>query len=122
MNITVDNYTDAYKHNYLHQWEMDASNDIYVNFDYAQLGIGNGSCGAGVLSQYLLPSSGTYTYSLRFSYASKETTDIESLPLAPEAMTSGDGRVFNMHGQVVNTSNAVPKGIYITNGKKFIVK
>ena len=122
VNITVDNYTDAYKHNYLHQWEMDASNDIYVNFDYAQLGIGNGSCGAGVLSQYVLPASGTYTYTLRFSYASKETTDIESLPLAPEAMTSGDGRVFNIHGQVVNTSNVLPKGIYITNGKKFIVK
>ena len=122
VNITVDNYTDAYKHNYWHQWEMDASNDIYVNFDYAQLGIGNGSCGAGVLSQYVLPASGTYTYTLRFSYASKETTDIESLPLAPEAMTSGDGRVFNIHGQVVNTSNALPKGIYITNGKKFIVK
>ena len=122
VNITVDNYTDAYKHNYLHQWEMGASNDIYVNFDYAQLGIGNGSCGAGVLSQYVLPTSGTFAYTLRFSYASKETTDIESLPLAPEATNSGDRRVFNIHGQVVNTKNALPKGIYITNGKKFIVK
>ena len=122
VNITVDNYTDEYKHNYLHQWQMEASDDIYVNFDVAQLGVGNGSCGAGVLSKYVLPSSGTYTYTLRFSYANKETTGIENLPLASEVATKGDARVYNIHGQVVNTNNSLPKGIYITNGKKFLVK
>ena len=122
VNMTIDNYTDAYMHNYLHQWQMDASNDIFVNFDVAQLGVGNGSCGAGVLSKYVLPSSGTYTYKLRFSYLEEATTGIEQLPSVPSNVENTDNRVFNIHGQVVNTNNALPKGIYITNGKKFIVK
>ena len=121
VNITVDNYTDEYMHNNLHQWNMAVSNDIYVNFDHAQLGIGNGSCGAGVLSQYVLPSSGTYTYKLRFSAVKDATTGIEELPTTPEVV-AGDARIFNMHGQMVNASNGLPKGIYISNGKKFIVK
>jgi beta-galactosidase len=122
VNMTIDNYTDAYMHNKLHQWQMDASNDIYVNFDVAQLGVGNGSCGAGVLSKYVLPASGTYTYKLRFSYLEEATTGIEQLPSIPSNIENTDTRVYNIHGQVVNTNNALPKGIYITNGKKFIVK
>lgn len=125
VNISVDNYTDEYKHNYLHQWNMDASDDIFVNFDYAQLGIGNASCGAGVLSKYVLPSSGTYSYKLRFSAVKDVTTGVEELPLAPEAVTCGDARIYNIQGQVVGTTTsavALPKGIYIANGKKFIVK
>ena len=122
VNMTIDNYTDAYMHNYLHQWQMDASDDIYVNFDVAQLGVGNGSCGAGVLSKYVLPASGTYTYKLRFSYLEEATTGIEQLPSIPSNIENTNTRVYNIHGQVVNTNNALPKGIYITNGKKFIVK
>ena len=125
VNITIDNYTDEYKHNYLHQWEMAASDDIYVNFDHAQLGLGNGSCGAGVLSKYVLPTSGTYSYKLRFSSVKDVTTGIDNLPLAPDATTNGDARIYNIQGQVVGTTSSavsLPKGIYIANGKKFIVK
>ena len=125
VNMSVDNYTDEYKHKYLHQWDMEASDDIYVNFDYAQLGIGNASCGAGVLSKYVLPTSGTYSYKLRFSAVKGVTTGVEELPLAPEAATAGDARIYNIQGQVVGTTTsavALPKGIYIANGKKFIVK
>jgi beta-galactosidase len=125
VNITVDNYTDEHKHNYLHQWNMEASDDIYVNFDYAQLGIGNASCGAGVLSKYVLPTSGTYSYKLRFSAVKDVTTGVEKLPLAPEAVTGGDTRIYNLQGQAVGTTTSavsLPKGIYISNGKKFIVK
>jgi beta-galactosidase len=122
VNMTVDNYTDAYMHNYMHQWQLEASNDIYVNFDHAQLGIGNGSCGAGVLSQYVLPASGTFSYKLRFSYVKDATTGIEQIPNVPSNVENGDTRVFNLHGQVVNPNNTLPKGIYISKGKKFIVK
>lgn len=125
VNMTIDNYTDAYMHNYLHQWQMDASDDIFVNFDVAQLGVGNGSCGAGVLSKYVLPASGTYTYKLRFSYVEEATTGIEQLPSVPQGEATGDASIYNIHGVVVgNTANptSLPKGIYITNGKKFIVK
>ncbi|MBR4312954.1 MAG: DUF4981 domain-containing protein, partial [Bacteroidaceae bacterium] len=51
-----------------HTWELERSGSIYAHFDYAQLGLGNGSCGqnTGTIEAYQLPSSGTYSYSLRF--------------------------------------------------------
>ena len=126
VNLSLDNYTDEYKHNYLHQWNMPASDDIYANFDYAQRGIGNASCGAGVLSKYVLPTSGTYGYKLRFTSVKDIDTGIIDLPSADE-IDGNDGLspVYNLRGQLVgNTacSSALPRGIYITKGKKFIVR
>lgn len=124
VNMTIDNYTDEYKHNYLHQWEMAASDDIFVNFDYAQLGIGNASCGAGVLDEYLLPVTGTYSYDLRFTAITVEESEIEEIN-TDSAIEMADAPVYNLLGQIVgNTSNkkTLPKGIYIANGKKFVVK
>ena len=124
VNLTVDNYTDEYKHQYLHQWNMQASDKVYANFDYAQLGIGNGSCGAGVLDKYILPSSGTYSYRLRFSYTDNVETGISDLPCTPPS-ENGAAPIFNMRGQLVgNTASPVslPQGIYIVNGKKVVIK
>ena len=40
---------------------------IYAHFDYYQRGLGNNSCGGDqALSQYQCPTSGSYTYTLRF--------------------------------------------------------
>ena len=125
VNLTVDNYTDEYKHQYLHQWNMQASDKVYANFDYAQLGIGNGSCGAGVLDKYILPSSGTYSYRLRFSYTDNVETGISDLPCTPPSAENGAAPIFNMRGQLVgNTASPVslPQGIYIVNGKKVVIK
>ena len=125
MNKTIDNYTDEHKHHYLHQWDMDASDKIYANFDYAQLGIGNGSCGAGVLSNYKLPSSGTYGYRLRFTYVDDVQTGIEDLPSEAPADDAVAAPIYNLYGMPVgNTATPVvlPKGIYISNGKKFVVE
>lgn len=125
VNMTLDNYTDEYKHNYLHQWELAPSDEIHANFDYAQLGIGNGSCGAGVLDKYKLPSSGTYSYRLRFSFVDNIETGITELPSSAESSNSVAAPIFNMRGQFVgNTASSVslPKGIYISKGKKFIVR
>ena len=124
VNLTVDNYTDEYKHQYLHQWNMQASDNVYANFDYTQLGIGNGSCGAGVLDKYILPSSGTYSYRLRFSYTDNVETGISDLPCTPPS-ENGAAPIFNMRGQLVgNTASPVslPQGIYIVNGKKVVIK
>jgi hypothetical protein len=33
-----------------------------------------------------------------------------------------DGRTYNLKGQVVNGDGALPPGIYIKNGRKFVVK
>lgn len=126
VNITVDNYTDEYKHQFRlrHQWDMTLSDDIYVNFDYAQIGIGNGSCGPGeqILMKYRIPTSGTYSYKLRFTPVNEDETGISSLP---STVPADAAPIFNMRGQLVgNTSCTVslPKGIYISNGKKFIVR
>lgn len=128
VNMTVDNYTDEYKHKFRlgHQWDMTLSDDIYVNFDHAQLGIGNGSCGAGVLDKYRLPSSGTYYYSLRFSYTDNTETGISHLPgTLPTDGQDGAAPIFNMRGQLVGNTSctlSLPKGIYISKGKKFVVR
>lgn len=124
VNMTIDNYTDEYKHWYLHQWEMGASDKIYVNFDYAQLGIGNGSCGAGVLSYYKLPSSGNYGYRLRFTYVDDVQTGIEKVQTALPANVDAGAIVYNLYGMPVGNAASVgclTKGVYICNGKKFIV-
>lgn len=125
VNMTIDNYTDEHKHHYLHQWDMDASDKIYANFDYAQLGIGNGSCGAGVLSNYKLPSSGTYGYRLRFTYVDDVQTGIEDVPSEAPADDAVASPIYNLYGMPVgNTATPVvlPKGIYISKGKKFVVE
>ena len=125
VNLTVDNYTDEYKHQYLHQWNMQASDNVYANFDYAQLGIGNASCGAGVLDKYKLPASGTYGYKLRFSYTDNVETGIKDLPCTPPSAENGSMPIFNTRGQLVgNTASPVslPQGIYIIGGKKVVIK
>ena len=125
VNITVDNYTDEYKHQYLHQWNMQASDDIWVNFDYAQLGIGNGSCGAGVLSNYMLPTSGTYGYKLLFAPVSNVETGIKDLPCTTTSAENGPMPIFNTSGQLVgNTASpaSLPQGIYIIGSKKVVIK
>ncbi|MEE1302212.1 MAG: glycoside hydrolase family 2 TIM barrel-domain containing protein [Bacteroidales bacterium] len=51
----------------LHPWEMVERNEVYTHFDYIQRGVGNGSCGPQTIEKYQLPSSGTYSFTLRFS-------------------------------------------------------
>ncbi len=66
-------YSDEQLKAVKHNWELTlpdntAERTIYAHFDYRQKGIGNGSCSPeGPLTKYLLPSSGTYSYTLRFT-------------------------------------------------------
>lgn len=71
-------FTDADLMAASHDFDLRPRNEIVVHLDYMQRGLGNASCGGApvdALSQYRIPSSGTYTYKLRFT------------PQAPE----GDG-------------------------------
>ena len=57
-----------------HNWELTvptqlADRTVYAHFDYCQRGIGSGSCGPQATAQYLVPTSGTYGYTLRFTTA-----------------------------------------------------
>lgn len=52
----------------LHWYDMAKQSQIYAHFDYYQRGLGNNSCGGDqALSQYQCPTSGSYTYTLRFT-------------------------------------------------------
>lgn len=51
----------------LHPWELEAREEVYAHFDFVQRGLGNASCGPQTIEKYQVPSSGTYSFTLRFS-------------------------------------------------------
>ena len=59
----------------LHWYDLTRYPQVYAHFDYMQRGLGNNSCGGdGCLSDYVCPSSGSYT--LRFKPQSAESVNI----------------------------------------------
>ncbi len=93
--FSVLNYTDVALKNASHTWEL-SKGEVYAHFDVMQLGIGNGSCGSntGTLEKYLVPSSGTYSYKLRFTPVAKDMTGVgEVFVGAPYTFVSNDGLV-----------------------------
>lgn len=56
--------------NAMHTHELPRRDEIYLNVDLAQNGLGNGSCGPGVLPGYML-RPGEYGFSLRFRAVSR---------------------------------------------------
>lgn len=52
----------------LHWTDMVRQPQIYAHFDYMQRGLGNNSCGGDIcLPEYVCPTSGSYTYTLRLT-------------------------------------------------------
>lgn len=63
-----DYYGDTMYSTALHSYDLTRDNTVYAHFDYWQRGLGNNSCAGDVcLSQYLCPTSGSYTYTLRMT-------------------------------------------------------
>ncbi len=123
VNLTLDNYTDSYMHTIRHQWDMETSNAIYAHFDYLQRGIGNGSCGAGVMSKYELPTSGSYTYTLRFTpVGDYDPTGIGDVIAVPSKVASEP--VYDLQGRRMSKrswgTNSLPTGVYVSEGRKVI--
>ncbi len=88
-----------------HRWDASlTAKDVYAHFDYMQKGLGNGSCGqnTGTLTQYFCPSSGTYTYKLRFTPFDTTDTGIAATPLAA---SPADYAVRHSGGIVTLTGN-----------------
>ncbi len=71
VNFSTLHYTDADLYQASHDFELTARDETILHLDYMQRGLGNASCGPDVLSKYMVPSSGSYTYILRFSPASQ---------------------------------------------------
>ena len=61
----------------LHWYDLTRDSQVYAHFDYMQRGLGNNSCGGDkTLSDYVCPSWGSYTYTLRFKPQSAESVNI----------------------------------------------
>ena len=61
----------------LHWYDLTRNSQVYAHFDYMQRGLGNNSCGGdGCLSDYVCPSSGSYTYTLRFKPQLAESVNV----------------------------------------------
>ena len=61
----------------LHWYDLTRDSQVYAHFDYMQRGLGNNSCGGDqTLSDYVCPSWGSYTYTLRFKPQSAESVNV----------------------------------------------
>ena len=61
----------------LHWYDLTRDSQVYAHFDYMQRGLGNNSCGGDkFLSKYLCPTSGSYTYTLRFKPQSAKSVNV----------------------------------------------
>ena len=72
LNVSAHRFTAQDLTEARHTYELKRRDDITLNLDYAQSGLGNGSCGPGVLPKYLLQAS-EYGYRLRLRPLSKGT-------------------------------------------------
>ncbi len=64
LNVSAHHFTTEDLTKARHTYELKRREDITLNLDYAQSGLGNASCGPGVLPQYLLEAR-EYRFSLR---------------------------------------------------------
>ena len=87
-----------------------------VTFTVVSLGYGNGISLHRGITGFDLPNTLEIIYYNAFYNTS--ITSISSLVDGSEVM--GDGQTYNLQG--VRVSDAASKGIYIKNGKKFVVK
>ena len=108
-------YTDEQLKAKTHNWELElpenaADRTVYAHFDYRQKGLGNGSCSPeGPLTKYLLPSSGTYTYTLRFTpVINGEWTGVKT------ATDSADALSVSHNDEAVTVKGDLPAGTTVT--------
>ena len=57
LNISASHFTDQDLEAATHTYELTPRDEIIFNVDYGKSGLGNGSCGPGVLPQYMLKES-----------------------------------------------------------------
>lgn len=95
----------------LHPYNLKRDNIIYATFDYAQRGLGNGSCGPGTENKYKLPSSGTYTHKLRIY--GKCNAIAEGVTSAMQAEPANDAIIYDIAGHRISDFNSAPRGTYI---------
>ncbi len=78
LNVSVHHFTAQDLTEAEHTYELKPRDEVILNLDYAQGGLGNGSCGPGVLPQYLL-ESGEVRWRLRLRPFLSADESIEAL-------------------------------------------
>jgi beta-galactosidase len=73
LNVSVHHFTTQDLTEAKHTYELKRRDEVTLNLDYAQGGLGNGSCGPGVLPQYLLEPR-EVRFSLRLRPFSMQTS------------------------------------------------
>ena len=58
-----------------HPYQISRTDNTVLTIDYAQMGLGTASCGQATLSQYLLGTGKTYSYTYRLKPISKSTSE-----------------------------------------------
>ena len=105
-----------------HQWELNKHDGIFATFNYMTVGLGNHSCGPETLDEYLIPSEGEYTHTLRFKGGSAEETAIEKVSKNLDETVD----FYNIAGVKLNSLEGQPRGIYVVknggNVRKIINK
>jgi beta-galactosidase/evolved beta-galactosidase subunit alpha len=64
LEASVSHYTAADLYEALHTNELTRRDEVILNLDYRQCGLGGASCGPGTLPQYLI-QPGTYQFTVR---------------------------------------------------------
>lgn len=98
-------WTDQELYAKKHNWELTvptsaSSRSIYAHFDYMQRGIGSGSCGQVTISKYFVPTSGSYTYTLRFTPITKEVTGIATAETTDDLKVTHDDEKVTVSGNI----------------------
>ena len=122
----------------LHASDLTRADYIQAHFDYMVRGVGNKSCGAETaLSQYRCPSSGTYTFRLRFEARKYDEASGVKAAEAAAPVTFRDGvvraegadiRVYDIGGSLIATGHGSvslqrhPHGIYLVKAGSALYK
>lgn len=98
-------WTDQQLKQYMHNWELtvpknESSRAIYTHFDYMQRGIGSGSCGPTTISDYFVPTSGTYGYTLRFTTHNKVIDAVNKVTSTDALTVSHDENSVTISGNI----------------------
>lgn len=114
VSFSLLHYNDRTLYHTQHNWELNNNKPgslTYAHFDYWVRGVGSASCGPETLDQYKVPTSGTYTHTLRFTplQAKDYLTGVQSV-----LRTETTAPRYDLSGRRTNT----PQGVYIQNGQK----
>lgn len=131
LSFSALRYTDTDLMNIQHEWALVKQPYIYMHLDFTQRGLGNASCGPGTLSEYYVPSTGTYSYTLRIRSAKSVDTKTEEIETNNNEFTLYyDRAALTVHCEgsfeplsavyIVNTSGNLCAQKFIQNGDSMV--